>query len=67
MNRLMELIDVLSDKSVQARRNLAKRSHVCKICQKPAVKFESATAELQYEISGICEDCQDYYFTLPDA
>lgn len=62
MGRLRELIDVLSDQNVQARTFRAKRTRICKICQKPAVVFESPFSRKEYQLSTICESCQKYYY-----
>lgn len=66
MSRLNELIDVLSDEKLQARSSQARRTHICKICQRPALEFKSAFSKLEYELSTICEDCQKYYYSFPD-
>lgn len=66
MGRLRELIDVLSDRKVQARTFMAKRAHVCKICQKPAVTFKTSLAKKEYQLSTICESCQKYYYRWID-
>lgn len=66
MGGLRELIDVLSDREVQARTFMAKRAHVCKICQKPAVNFKTSLAKKEYQLSTICESCQKYYYRWID-
>ena len=66
MGRLRELIEVLSDQNVQARTYLSKRTHVCKICQKPAEAFESPFSRVEYQLSTICESCQKYYYHHSD-
>ncbi len=62
MDRIQELIEVLSDKQVQARDLNAKTSHTCKICGTPAEHFLSASSEFEYQVSHICQDCQNYYY-----
>ena len=66
MGRLRELIEVLSDQDVQARTYLAKRTRVCKICQRPADVFESPSSRVEYQLSTICESCQKYYYYHSD-
>ena len=62
MDRIDELIRVLSDRDVVMRSQIARGSHTCKICEKPARSFRTPCAELEYSISAICQACQDYYF-----
>ena len=62
MHKLKELIHVLSDKHVIARENDAKSLRQCKICEGPAIDFRNTRSELEYNISMICQPCQDYYF-----
>jgi hypothetical protein len=62
MDRIQELIGALADKEVILRGRLAKASGMCKICNKPATFFRTPFSELEYSISAICQDCQDYYF-----
>lgn len=61
MDRLKELIDVLSDEKVEERTFRSRQAHTCKICQKPAVTFTSEFSECEYRLSAICEDCQKYF------
>jgi len=65
MEKLRELIDVLSDRNVQARTGESRRMRICKICQNPAETFETDLFELEYRISTICEACQRYYLMYP--
>ncbi len=66
MDKLRELIDVLSDEAVQARTFQARRKRICKICQNPAETFESDFFEMEYRISAICETCQRYFYMTGD-
>lgn len=66
MGRLQELIEVLSDQNVQARTFHAKRTRVCKICQKSAEVFDSPSSRVEYQLSTICESCQKYYYNVSD-
>ena len=61
MDRIQELIKVLSDKNVQERTLLAKTTRTCKICGGPAGEFLSDTSKFEYLVSKICQDCQNYY------
>lgn len=62
MDRVQELINVLAEKEVIARTAVAKARHACKICGGPAGDFRSPRSALEYTISSICQNCQDYYF-----
>jgi hypothetical protein len=35
----------------------------CPMCYKPIGIFKDALSEREYEISGLCQDCQDDIFT----
>lgn len=63
MDRVSELINVLEDEDVRARDAIAKAHRTCKICEKPAVFFYTAQAEVEYQRSLICQSCQDYFLT----
>lgn len=62
MDRVEELINVLAQKEVIARTAIAKARCACKICGGPAVDFRTPRSQLEYNISSICQTCQDYYF-----
>ena len=66
MCRLQELIEILSDENVQVRTYEAKRLHICKICKRPAVEFETSFSKFEYRLSTICEACQNYYYDCGD-
>jgi hypothetical protein len=62
MSRVQELISVLSEKEVLARESIAKAQRLCKICGNPAIIFRTHRAKMEYDISMMCQSCQDYYF-----
>jgi len=62
MDRLSELIAILSDRGLQARTFHAKLFSICKICEKPADSFENSFSEYEYGLSTICEKCQHYFY-----
>jgi hypothetical protein len=61
VDRIEELIDVLSDQAVISRSYSAKLNRTCKICGKPARSFRTPFSKLEYSISSICQACQDYF------
>lgn len=62
METLTELIRLLSDERILRSAPSARSARRCKLCAKPALVFHSPAAEFEYRISGICQDCQDFYF-----
>ncbi|BBO78379.1 hypothetical protein DSCW_57960 [Desulfosarcina widdelii] len=62
MDRLGELIGALSDDAVVARSVCAKTEGTCKLCGRPATFFRTQFSKLEYNLSSICQACQDYYF-----
>ena len=37
--------------------------HICIHCKKPAEKFNDKLSEAEYNLSGLCQECQDDIFT----
>lgn len=62
MVRLQELIEILSDQNVEDRAHSARYNKSCKICGGPAQAFGSILTKMEYEISSICEKCQQYFY-----
>ncbi|MCP3873075.1 MAG: hypothetical protein GY699_07975 [Desulfobacteraceae bacterium] len=62
MDKLRELIEILSNEEVQARTLSARANQECKICGNPADTFHNLLAKIEYDLSIICEDCQQYYY-----
>ena len=63
MNNVEELTRVSGDNPVSAQAAIAKAHRTCRICEKPAVFFFTAQAEVEYQRSLICQSCQDYFLT----
>jgi superfamily II helicase len=61
MEKISEFIAILSDKNIQQRTADAKTNRLCKICGREAGNFLDAKSEFEYQISAICEECQNYY------
>jgi hypothetical protein len=61
---MSEFIAILSDKNIQQRTADARANRLCKICCRPARNFRGAKSEFEYQISAICEECQNYYIGL---
>jgi len=62
MMKTMELLEVLSDPTYKVSYAQAKATNTCIKCKKSAKTYRDASARLEYEVSGLCQDCQDYYF-----
>jgi hypothetical protein len=61
MERLEELIRILSEPAMRTRHSKAKTTHSCKICDGPALCFRDAASAFEYKVSAICQECQDKY------
>lgn len=61
MDKISEFIAILSDKNIQQRTANARTNRLCKICGQPVSNFLDAKSEFEYQISAICEECQNYY------
>ena len=62
MIKAMELIEVLSDPTYKASYANAKATGTCIKCRKPARSYRTTLAKLEYDVSGLCQNCQDYFF-----
>jgi len=62
MTKAIELLEVLSDPRYKASYARAKATATCIKCKKPARTYRDASAKLEYDVSGLCQDCQDYFF-----
>jgi hypothetical protein len=63
MIKLHKLMDVLSAPSYEASYASAKATCSCILCGNSAKVFRDASARLEYNISCLCQDCQDEYLT----
>ena len=62
------LIEILSACAGKDAYLTAKSTGCCIVCKKPAGKFRTAMAEFEYQHSGLCQTCQDLYFSqIPNA
>lgn len=63
MSKLQELINALEKDDTRARSSKAKAKRICVICSKSVTHFKKSSAWLEYNLSCICESCQDYYLS----
>jgi len=61
MTKLEQLIDILEDPGYTYRYSFAKSSRTCLMCGSPASQFTDKGAESEYEVSALCQKCQDEY------
>jgi len=66
MERLEELIRILSEPEMRARHSTAKTTQTCKICGGPALFFRDSVSSFEYTVSAICQECQDKYLCAAD-
>jgi RNase P subunit RPR2 len=66
MERLDELIRILSTPAMRTRHSKAMSTRTCKICGGPALLFRDAASSFEYTVSAICQDCQDKYLYAAD-
>ena len=66
MEKLEELIRILSAPAMRARHSKAMSTRTCKICDGPALCFRDAVSSFEYRVSAICQDCQDKYLYAED-
>jgi hypothetical protein len=57
-----ELIRLFSEKEYRSCYAAAKSTHRCVLCGQPASLFRDASCRLEYDVSGLCQECQDSLF-----
>ncbi len=62
MSRLAQLMETFEDTDYVYHYRSAKSSHACVACGMQAGAFIYECAELEFEVSGLCQQCQDEYF-----
>ncbi len=62
MQGLDELFAIFTSSKYKVRYMKAKATATCLVCGKPAARFSSNSAILEYNVSALCEKCQDWYF-----
>ena len=63
MSKIQELINALENEDTRARSSTAKSKRICVICGKSVIHFTKSSAWLEYNLSCICESCQNYYLS----
>jgi len=65
MERIPELqtfVDKLSKKAFGESNTECEKKKICVICHKQITGFRDETSKREYEISGMCQRCQDEIF-----
>jgi hypothetical protein len=63
MEKLQRLLDLFAAPTYEAGFVMAKASGTCIMCGGPARSFRDPWARLEYDLSALCQSCQDEYFT----
>jgi hypothetical protein len=56
-------LDILSMDMFGTSRTDSFRKCLCVMCKGPAVEFKDSLSRKEYGISGMCQKCQDAFFT----
>lgn len=62
MTKAMDLLEVFSNPTYKDSYAHAKATSTCIRCRKPAKTYRDASSRLEYEVSALCQNCQDYFF-----
>ncbi len=62
MSYIQDLLILVTDKDYSIRKNIAMTKGICISCGRKADHFTDASLKLEFEISGLCETCQNKYF-----
>lgn len=63
MEKLHELFECLSSNDYQVNYTVAKSNFTCIMCGREAGDFRDAAMRLEYDISALCQECQDACFS----
>lgn len=63
MEKIETLLDLFAAPTYEASFVIAKASGTCIMCGGRARAFQDAWARLEYDLSALCQRCQDKYFT----
>ncbi|MGD8228315.1 MAG: hypothetical protein PVI20_11080 [Desulfobacteraceae bacterium] len=62
MANFEKLLEFLSKPTYKTSYADAKANGTCIMCRKPAKEFSNASARLEYNVSALCQKCQEEYF-----
>jgi hypothetical protein len=58
-----QLQKILTGQDYQYRYHAAKAIGACILCGQRAQLFRSASSQLEYRVSGLCQECQDKHLS----
>ena len=61
---VQKLLDFMSSNSYEATYAIAKATKTCVMCGGAAKVFRDASAKLEYDVSALCQKCQDEFFKI---
>lgn len=64
MTNLEKLSDLFSDVRYHENLAVAKANVTCVRCNRPARDFRNLPAKVEYEVSALCQVCQDELFSF---
>jgi len=62
MAGIEELQKILTGQDYRYRYHAAKAMGTCILCGQRALLFRSASSQLEYRVSELCQECQDNHF-----
>jgi len=66
MTNLQKLLDFFSEPDYATKSRVAKNSNACVMCKKEAKEFSTELAKFEYNVSTLCESCQETYIYNAD-
>jgi len=61
MKDMQDFLDLLKNPDYRSRYLIAKRTGACLACGSKVLSLRDASARLEYEVSALCQECQDRY------
>ena len=61
--QIEHLLEQVSKAFLAKPRSEAFGTNTCVMCAGPAIHFKDALSKKEYSLSGICQTCQDSFFT----
>lgn len=61
--QMKDMLDIFTQKNLGRSRTESKKDSICVVCGGDATKFTDALSRREYEISGMCQKCQDKIFS----
>lgn len=62
MEKILELMEIVSRPNYDSDYSNAKAARACIRCRRPAREFRDGCSRLEYSVSALCQACQDEIF-----